>query len=178
MRGSLLVRVPLSRLSQTTLGSHAIVPSELAPFLRKPLDTSTSARLVGGLFELDGKSVLVASAYLPTGLDYKPASSDEASEAQSIYTCIKRWSNSADLALVLGDLNETVADRDRSENLPGVHHCRFISSPSTPTSLTACSLIEKGALPAKRPFLVVLRCLGSTISWPKAEPFASTSLLC
>ncbi len=102
--------------------------SELVSRLRTRLDSDTSGRLVGGVFELDGQSTVISVAYLPSGLDHASDASVEARQAESIYDCVRRWSDKHDRSLLLGDLNETVADCDRSENVKSVRHRRFIAN--------------------------------------------------
>lgn len=154
-------------------GVMLLFRSDLAASLRKPMDSSTSGRLVGGVFEIAGKTSLIVSAYLPSGLDGKSESSDEAADAKDIYRCIGRWSALADNTLVLGDLNETVSDRDRSENTAGVRHRRFISS-LLDSGFTDCfrSLHSKGGFTCKTP--VPGRVALSRIDYVLAKGWGST----
>lgn len=100
---------------------------EMAPWFRKPL-ASACGRLVGAVFDVQGSQLVVISAYMPSGLDYASEHSESAVNARKLYDSILHWCDSADQAVVLGDLNETISDLDRLHNPPGVRHFRFISS--------------------------------------------------
>ena len=163
-------------------GVMLLFRSDLAASLRKPMDSSTSGRLVGGVFEIAGKTSLIVSAYLPSGLDGKSESSDEAADAKDIYRCIGRWSALADNTLVLGDLNETVSDRIGLKILQ--EYGIVASSPpcSTLASRTASAhCTAKAASPAKRLFLGGWRSRELIMCWlkggeaPLHEPVQSTT---
>jgi hypothetical protein len=102
----------------------------MAAHLRRPLDTGTDGRLVGGYFDLGGKTCLLASVYVHSGVDRMAVGSDDIISVQALYARILRWSSDrlVHRALIMGDFNETCSPMDRSENLHGSLYRRCISS--------------------------------------------------
>ena len=75
-----------------------------------------SGRLMGAVLELSGgHRLLLVSAYMPSGLDHRPADSEEHELARKLYATILQWSAGLHAVVVLGDLNET---RSRHDRLP------------------------------------------------------------
>lgn len=104
--------------------------SSLAAHLRRQLDTGSAGRLVGAIFELAGVSCLIVSAYMHSGVDRMLAGSEQLRGVSAVYERILRWTGDkrVERSIVLGDLNETVSDVDRSVVLSGSWSRRCIAS--------------------------------------------------
>ena len=91
--------------------------SSLATSVRPPVLKSSEGRLIGVKLDASGpcksQSLFVCSVYMPTGLDYSGPDSSSAILARKLYAQINKWTHQYPLALVLGDFNETVENRDR-----------------------------------------------------------------
>jgi exonuclease III len=75
---------------------------------------SGTGRLVGAVLELSkGRHTLIVSAYMPTGLDHRIASSPEHEQADKLYATLVQWSVGMHQVVVMGDLNETLTRWDR-----------------------------------------------------------------
>jgi exonuclease III len=111
-------------------GVMLVFRQSMAAHLRRPLDTGTDGRLVGGYFDLGGKTCLLASVYVHSGVDRMAVGSDDIISVQALYARILRWSSDrlVHRALIMGDFNETCSPMDRSENLHGSLYRRCISS--------------------------------------------------
>jgi exonuclease III len=94
-------------------GVGLLLSLSLAPRIRS-YRRSRSGRLMGAVLELrKGHQLLLVSAYMPSGLDHKAASSPEAEQAHRLYDEILQWSVGMQQVIVMGDLNETLTPHDR-----------------------------------------------------------------
>ena len=94
-------------------GVGLLLAQSLLPRVRS-YHRSSTGRLVGAVLELHtGHSMLLVSAYMPTGLDHCSASSDEHELAHKLYRELSRWSKDMQQVVVMGDLNETLTVHDR-----------------------------------------------------------------
>ena len=111
-------------------GVGLLLSLRLAPNVRRYV-RSPSGRLVGAILQLtQGHQLLLVSAYMPSGLDHLPPSSDEHATARSLYAQILKWSKDVQQVIVLGDLNETLGRFDRQPQPPApVAGYAAVSSP-------------------------------------------------
>ena len=98
-------------------GVCILLRNRLAPQVRKQFVHSVDGRAAGVLLDTGKLTILVVSAYLPTGLDSVSLDHEDALLARDIYSQIVEWSQHADLVLLGGDLNETLSLRDRCDSL-------------------------------------------------------------
>jgi exonuclease III len=93
-------------------GVGLLIAQELAPCCRA-YKRSNTGRLVGVVLELiKGRRLLVASAYMPSGLDHS-ASPAKIDLARKVYHELGMWSRDVHQVILLGDLNETLTTHDR-----------------------------------------------------------------
>ena len=94
-------------------GVGLLLLSRLAPSVRRYL-RSPSGRLAGAVLELThGHQLLLVSAYMPSGIDHQPPSSEAHHTARSLYAELLGWTAGMQQVIVLGDLNETLTRWDR-----------------------------------------------------------------
>src|SRR5680860_1335649 len=94
-------------------GVGLLLSLTLAPRIRRYF-RSVSGRLVGAVLELSpGRTVLLVSAYMPSGLDHSAPDSASHRLAHTLYTELMGWSAGIAQVVVMGDLNETLTRWDR-----------------------------------------------------------------
>jgi exonuclease III len=99
-------------------GVGILLSRTLTPFCRA-YRRSKSGRLHAVVLELSpGQQTLVASAYMPSGLDRRADSHADTQLAHELYTELARWAAHMQQVIVLGDLNETLSCFDRSPRPP------------------------------------------------------------
>ena len=105
-------------LSHHQAGVGLLLALPLIPRVRRYL-RSTTGRLVAAVLELTrGRQLLLASAYMPSGLDHSSADSDSHELAHKLYDELLRWSVGMQEVVVMGDLNETLTHWDRQPSPP------------------------------------------------------------
>jgi len=99
-------------------GVGMLLSLALAPRIRRYF-RSDSGRLVGAVLELSpGRTVLLVSAYMPSGLDHSAPDSPSHRLAHSLYAELMGWSVGVAQVVVMGDLNETLTRWDRQPSPP------------------------------------------------------------
>ncbi len=94
-------------------GVGLLVSHELVPCCRS-FRRSKSGRLVAAQLELSkNHSVLVVSAYMPSGIDHRSALDPSTQLAHQLYAEMLSWCVGVKQVIVLGDLNETLTPLDR-----------------------------------------------------------------
>ena len=94
-------------------GVGLLLPLNLTPSVRRYM-RSQSGRLIGAVLELSkGHSLLLVSAYMPSGLDHLAPNSPEHDSARALYAELLGWCAGMQQVIVLGDLNETMTRWDR-----------------------------------------------------------------
>ena len=89
--------------------------------------------MVAVVVEMKGVATLLASVYMPTGLDFLGDSHASCLLAAELYTELLRWTKipcgrkPIARVVVMGDLNETVAARDRVGGVAAAHPNRFLT---------------------------------------------------
>ena len=95
-------------------GVGLLITSQLAPRCRS-FKRSSCGRLAGVVLELSkGKQTLVVSAYMPSGLDHIADDDKRRQQATLLYNEIIQWSVNMNQVILMGDLNETLTQFDRS----------------------------------------------------------------
>ena len=99
--------------SEHDAGVGLLLAHSLAPRCRSYL-RSPGGRLCGAVLELSqGRRMLLACAYMPTGLDGAHAQSPSVALAQALYAELFLWATGMTHVVLLGDLNETLSSLDR-----------------------------------------------------------------
>ena len=99
--------------SNSEAGVGLLISHELTPRCRA-YKRSKGGRLVGVILELArGHRLLLASAYMPTGLDHHSPASPAADTAHALYAELIAWTLDVQQVILLGDLNETLTPHDR-----------------------------------------------------------------
>jgi exonuclease III len=99
--------------SHSEAGVGLLLSLALSPRIRS-FRRSSTGRLIGAVLELSaGHSMLLVSAYMPTGLDRSPPGSDKHELAHKLYAEMLQWSIGMQQVIVMGDLNETLTRWDR-----------------------------------------------------------------
>ena len=75
---------------------------------------SDDGRVVTAKLDVNGKTLTVSSAYLPTALDAKNDQDEDMELARSIAGTVGQLSQKTDVSILLADMNETVCEGDRS----------------------------------------------------------------
>lgn len=110
-----LIAAPGPTAHQSGVG--LLIADGLTPRCRAYKRSSTG-RLVGVILELSrGHQLLIVSAYMPSGLDHRAAADDQIAAAHSLYNELLGWTRGVQQVVVMGDLNETLSDRDRQPSL-------------------------------------------------------------
>jgi exonuclease III len=99
-------------------GVGLLLSLSLAPRIRRYFRSDTG-RLVGAVLELSpGHSLLLVSAYMPSGLDHAAPDSPSHRLAHTLYAEMIRWSAGVTQIVVMGDLNETRSPWERFPRPP------------------------------------------------------------
>jgi len=111
-----LIYAPGPSHHQAGVGLLLALP--LVPRARR-FHRSSTGRLVAAVLELTrGRQLLLASAYMPSGLDHCAAGSDAHRLAHELYLELARWGKDMHEIVVMGDLNETLTQWDRLPQPP------------------------------------------------------------
>ena len=100
--------------SEKHAGVALLVSMKMTPFIRQVLKSGADGRMVGVSMESGGRSILVVSVYMPTGLDRVSGDDDKARMTDELYSQLLKWCRKADKCILLGDFNETRSPLDRS----------------------------------------------------------------
>ncbi len=90
---------------------------------------SASGRANAVVLVNGGSTTMIASVYMPTNLDRVADDSPTASECMAVYDEVLRWASQLPMdarVVIMGDFNETVQPRDRSEHRRGTRRNRFV----------------------------------------------------
>ena len=90
---------------------------------------SASGRANAVVLVNGGSTSMIANVYMPTNLDRVADDSPIASECMAVYDEVLRWAGHLPIdarVIIMGDFNETVLPRDRSEHRRGIRRNRFI----------------------------------------------------
>jgi exonuclease III len=99
-------------------GVGLLLSRTLTPFCRAHRRSKTG-RLHAVVLELSkGQQTLVASVYMPTGLDRRRDPHPDVQLSRDLYTELVLWSAHMQQVIVLGDLNETLTRYDRFPRPP------------------------------------------------------------
>src|SRR5690606_8830696 len=89
---------------------------------------SDCGRLVAAVLELSrARQLLLASVYMPSGLDHTAAGSDTHQQAHRLYEELQKWCVGMHEIVVMGDLNQTLTRWDRQP-----HTAIASASPASP----------------------------------------------
>jgi hypothetical protein len=69
-------------------------------------------RLLGNIFQRGSMKLLVASVYMPTGLDFAREQTSSFVLASKLSDTLLSWSRDCDFSVIMGDFNETVSPFD------------------------------------------------------------------
>lgn len=112
-------------------GVALLVQKRMCPLIREVHKREDDGRLIGIEVQMQKETILVMSAYIHTGIDFLADGDETMRCAQQVYDSICRWSVRGTRVILMGDMNETVSDIDRSYNCNTVQHARLISQLST-----------------------------------------------
>ncbi len=109
-------------------GCALFVCDALMPFVVRSHE-SASGRANAVILVTGGSTTMIASVYMPTNLDRVADDSPTALECTAIYDEVLRWASQLPMearVVVMGDFNETILPRDRSERRRGIRRNRFV----------------------------------------------------
>jgi exonuclease III/ribonuclease HI len=119
--------------SRHEAGVGLLLGPSLVPRVRSYKRSSTG-RLIGAVLELSrGHSLLLVSAYMPTGLDHCSPHSEQHALAHQLYSELLRWSVGITQVVLMGDLNETLSVLDR---LPRPAAAAAAAAATTPSPIS------------------------------------------
>ena len=94
-------------------GVGLLVARDLLPYCVS-FPRSDTGRLVAAVLELQkDHRILIASVYMPTGIDHLPAHHDDIASARALYHELLSWTRDIEHVIIMGDLNETLTLDDR-----------------------------------------------------------------
>lgn len=97
-------------------GCCILLHHDLQPLVKQQFFSDSAGRATGVLLQHRDHSLLLASLYLPSGLDQLSPNSDDFRSALAIYSEVLGWSLQAKSAIVGGDLNETISASERIDS--------------------------------------------------------------
>lgn len=111
--------LPQYSLSMSAATNHCdggvglLLSHTLTPFIRS-YRRSPSGRLHGVILELTkGQQTLIASVYMPSGLDHRSPDDRHTLLSHDLYKQLIEWTRNMQHTIILGDLNETLTMYDR-----------------------------------------------------------------
>ena len=101
-------------------GVAILLKQELSCFVQGEPYRDAGGRLIcitlKGFSKAHQQTLMIASVYMPSGLDTVGTSTPEHAVAKHLHQIIREKANQHDLAIVAGDFNETLTADDRSVN--------------------------------------------------------------
>jgi exonuclease III len=101
---------------ESKAGVGLLVKATMVPYIRQVLKSGKDGRMIGILLEVNGKTLLVVSIYMPTGLDHVSGSDTKVEVTNQLYAQLLKWCTKADHCVLLGDFNETMNLLDRNSD--------------------------------------------------------------
>jgi exonuclease III len=90
---------------------------------------SASGRANAVVLVTGGSTTMIANVYMPTNPDRVTDDSPMAFECMAVYDEVLRWAGQLPIearVVIMGDFNETILPRDRSEHRRGIRRNRFV----------------------------------------------------
>ena len=124
-------------------GVGLLLSHTLTPFIRS-YRRSSSGRLHAVILELTkGQQTLIASVYMPSGLDHRSPADEQTLLAHTLYRELLSWTRQVQHTIIMGDLNETLTAHDRCPRPLHSLPSRRDSASSVASPIQA-SLIQEG----------------------------------
>jgi len=107
--------------SKHEAGVALLIAHHFIPYCRSYF-RSTTGRLVAAVLELEkGRRILIASVYMPSGLDHLSSHHQDIMTARQLYNELLSWTHDIQQVIIMGDHNETFTLDDRLPR-PSVLH--------------------------------------------------------
>ncbi|MDQ3061224.1 MAG: reverse transcriptase domain-containing protein [Pseudomonadota bacterium] len=109
-------------------GCALFVSAALMPCVERSHE-SAGGRANAVVLVTGGSTTMIVNVYMPTNLDRVPEDSATALECVAVYDEVLRWADLLPIdarVVIMGDFNETISPRDRSEHRRGVRRNRFV----------------------------------------------------